>query len=89
VGAAYSAMQAGGVVAGNPAIAPVGDEILRSAGWQDKAPEQQTEQPAPQQPQPMVEGQAQPPQLGEPMNGPQEGMQQAMQQGIETERMDG
>lgn len=39
---AYSAMQAAGVAAQNPTIAPAGDQILRSAGWQD-APE-----PAPQ-----------------------------------------
>ena len=33
--AAYSAMQSAGVAATNPTIAPAGDAILRSAGWQD------------------------------------------------------
>lgn len=40
VSAVYAALQAGGVAATNAAIAPAGDEILRSAGWQDATPEQ-------------------------------------------------
>ena len=42
VGAVYAGMQAGGAVAVNPAVAPIGDEILRSAGWQDATPETTT-----------------------------------------------
>ena len=40
VSAVYAALQAGGVAATNAAIAPAGDEILRSSGWQDATPEQ-------------------------------------------------
>lgn len=39
VQAAYEALQAGGVAASNPAVAMAGDEILRSAGWQDATPD--------------------------------------------------
>lgn len=39
VEAVYAALQAGGVAATNPAIAPAGDEILRSSGWTDATPE--------------------------------------------------
>lgn len=35
----YAALQAGGVATSNPTIAPAGDEILRSAGWQDATPD--------------------------------------------------
>lgn len=35
----YSALQAGGVAAQNPHIAPAADEILRSSGWQDATPD--------------------------------------------------
>jgi hypothetical protein len=35
VEAIYAALQAGGVAAGNPHIAPAGDELLRAAGFQD------------------------------------------------------
>lgn len=38
VEAVYAALQAGGVATSNPAIAPAGDEILRSSGWQDATP---------------------------------------------------
>ena len=38
VEAVYAALQAGGVATSNPTIAPAGDEILRSAGWQDATP---------------------------------------------------
>lgn len=40
VSAVYAALQAGGVAATSAAVAPAGDEILRSAGWQDATPEQ-------------------------------------------------
>lgn len=59
VRAAYSAMQAGGVIAANPSIAEVGDDILRSSGWVDATPEQGT--PVPQgDPRPAPSGGPQP-----------------------------
>ena len=42
VGAAYSAMQGGGVAATNPAAAAGGDEILKSSGWRDQTPQDTT-----------------------------------------------
>lgn len=39
VEAVYAALQAGGVATSTPQIAPAGDEILRSSGWQDKTPD--------------------------------------------------
>jgi hypothetical protein len=39
VEAVYAALQAGGVATSNPTIAPAGDEILRSSGWQDATPD--------------------------------------------------
>jgi len=39
VSTAYAALQAGGVATSQPTIAPAGDEILRSAGWQDATPD--------------------------------------------------
>lgn len=39
VEAAYAALQAGGVATQNPATAPAGDEILKSAGWRDITPD--------------------------------------------------
>jgi len=38
VEAVFAALQAGGVATSRPAIAPAGDEILKSAGWQDATP---------------------------------------------------
>ncbi|MBU3577572.1 hypothetical protein [Polynucleobacter sp. UK-Kesae-W10] len=38
VEAVYAALQAGGVATSTPQIAPAGDEILRSSGWQDATP---------------------------------------------------
>ena len=73
VGSAYSAMQAGGVVAGSPGVAPVGDEILRSAGWHDMTPDVET----PQEQQEMATGQM----------PPEQGPQVGMQDGIETQRV--
>ena len=40
VEAAFAAMQAAGVAVSNANIAPAGDEILRSAGWQDATPQE-------------------------------------------------
>lgn len=88
VGSAYAAMQAGGVVMTNPHIAPIGDEILRSSGWQDATPDDSSSSVAQglgaqQQPMPPTVngGQAQIP----PMQGPQQGEQVGMNQGMETE----
>jgi hypothetical protein len=39
VGAVYSALQAGGVATQSPQVAPAGDEILRSSGWEDATPD--------------------------------------------------
>lgn len=35
----YAALQAGGTATSTPLIAPAGDEILRSSGWQDATPD--------------------------------------------------
>ncbi|MFA5387493.1 MAG: hypothetical protein WC322_03820 [Candidatus Paceibacterota bacterium] len=37
VAAAYSAMQAGQVIASVPSVAPIADEVMRTAGWQPAA----------------------------------------------------
>lgn len=42
VEAIYASIQAGGAVAANPRIAPVSDEILRSADWRDATPDETT-----------------------------------------------
>lgn len=64
VEAVYAALQAGGTATSTPMIAPAGDEILRSSGWQDATPDPTIaqlggppvqpgqEQPMPQQPMP-------------------------------------
>jgi hypothetical protein len=39
VEAVYAALQAGGTATATPLIAPAGDEILRSSGWQDATPD--------------------------------------------------
>lgn len=39
VEAVYAALQAGGTATQTPYIAPAGDEILRSSGWQDATPD--------------------------------------------------
>ena len=49
VTAVYEAMQAGGAAVQSPLIAPAGDEILRSAGWQDATPQQPISGIAPNQ----------------------------------------
>ncbi len=54
VEAAYAAMEAAGVAVTNAHIAPAGDEILRSAGWQDATPQTQTPV-APPQAQPNIQ----------------------------------
>jgi hypothetical protein len=57
VEAVYASMQSAGIAATNPTIAPAGDAILRSAGWQDQdkqagtgAQEAASAQPAQQMP---------------------------------------
>ena len=77
VGAAYSAMQAGGVAASSPGVAAAGDEILRSSGWQDATP---------QQPMPVGGGAQIPP---EQVPSPGAGRQVGMRQGIETPQLEG
>lgn len=59
VEAVYAALQAGGTATSTPQIAPAGDEILRSSGWQDATPDptiaqlnQAPVQPGQQQPMP-------------------------------------
>ena len=47
VGSVFAAMQAGGVATERPEIAPSGDEILRSAGWVDESPVEETRQEEP------------------------------------------
>lgn len=78
VESAYSAMQAAGVAATNPTIAPAGDAILRSAGWKDLdqvegsgADQAQGAQPMPEQ------------QMEQPMASPHEGQMA----GIETQEI--
>ena len=72
VEAVYAALQAGGVATSNPTIAPAGDEILRSSGWQDatpdpsiaqldRAPVQPGPDPVPAQPMPPMAQDIQPP----------------------------
>jgi hypothetical protein len=39
VASVFAALQAGGVATQSPHIAPAGDEILRSSGWQDATPQ--------------------------------------------------
>lgn len=39
---AYAAMEAAGVAISSPGVAPAGDELLRSAGWKDATPEDDT-----------------------------------------------
>lgn len=76
VSAAYAAMQAAGVAAQSPQIAPAGDAILRSAGWVDATPEQGTPSAAPgQEPPPMIP------------NAPTAGV--GGEAGIETAQLDG
>lgn len=71
VEAVYAALQAGGTATQTPFVAPAGDEILRSSGWQDATPDPSIAQldrapvqPGPQpgsivpEPQPMMPEQA-------------------------------
>ncbi len=77
VASAYAAMQAGGVAAQSPNIAPAGDEILRSAGWKDSTPEESTADAVGSDPVPpngLPEAQLRPDPAGA-MRGPNVGMQ--------------
>lgn len=76
VDSAYSAMQAAGVAAQSPAIAPAGDAILRSSGWQDATPGQGTPGP--------IQGAPAPSPIPPPQTAGVGG-----QAGIETARIDG
>jgi len=92
VTALYEAIQAGGIVVTNPHIAAAGDEIARSAGWNDQSqgpvpvqPQEQAAQPAPQPPQEQLPQDTAPQPLPPPTGAPQNPMQaQGVQAGIET-----
>jgi hypothetical protein len=73
VEAIYAALQAGGVAASNPMIAPAGDEILKSSGFVDATPDPSIAQIAT----PPVQGEM--PQGVDPMSG-----QEGARAGIET-----
>lgn len=53
VKAAYSAMQAGQVIASVPSVAPIADEVMRTAGWQPQ-PGQDPNFPQPAAPDPAL-----------------------------------
>ena len=97
--AIYAALQAAGVAVTNTAIAPAGDELLRSVGFKDATPDPAIAQILGQGVQAMA-GEAMPagqpkpqqPDVAQPQ-GPQQGLQPqtgmaGMQQGIETQRID-
>lgn len=100
----YAALQAAGVATSTPQIAPAGDEILQSSGWQDETPNptiaqlsgppvQAGEQPgpvAPAGPQPAttVEPEIDMPNAEPESIEPQTGMV-GRRQGIETVAIDG
>lgn len=87
VESAYAAMQAGQVIAMTPGVAPIGDEILASSGWQDQnGPPIATPPAAPARRESYVNYVRQ---NTSPMNPPvpQQGMNGM--QGIETQRPDG
>lgn len=97
--AIYAALQAAGVAVTNTAIAPAGDELLRSVGFKDAMPDPAIAQILGQGVQAMA-GEAMPagqpnpqqPDVAQPQ-GPQQGLQPqtgmvGMHQGIETQRID-
>jgi hypothetical protein len=83
VASAYAAMQAGGVAVQSPDVAPAGDEILRSAGWQDATPTEDTADAVGTNPVPMAEAPSVQPQ---PDSG---GAEVGMHKGIRTAALDG
>ena len=89
VEAVFAALQAGGTAMQSPMIAPAGDEILRSSGWQDATPDPTIAQlsgPEVQGEQPMPEQPMQPEQMPSPMPEdiqPETGMD-GRREGIET-----
>lgn len=68
VEAIYAAMQAAGVAASNPNIAPAGDAILKSSGWKDATPDD------PGSGAEQAEGGASVPEPGSPNTGRRAGM---------------
>lgn len=97
--AIYAALQAAGVAVTNTAIAPAGDELLRSVGFKDATPDPAIAQILGQGVQAMA-GEAMPagqpnpqqPDVAQPQ-GSQQGLQPqtgmvGMRQGIETQRID-
>lgn len=99
VAAAYSAMQAGQVIASVPSVAPVADEVLKGAGWKPQ-PGVDPNFPQPAAPAPeLVQGEVGDKRTGvtfmpggntNPMTPqPPPGAEAGMGQGIETMRADG
>lgn len=95
--AAFAGLQAGGAAAMSHAAAMAGDEILRSAGWQDATPQQSFIQPGadvpPEQAPPMPQGvppeQPQPDQgMPPPAMPEQQTAGQGEMAGIETQAME-
>jgi hypothetical protein len=96
VKAAYSAMQAGQVIASVPSVAPIADEVMKAAGWQPQ-PGTDPNFPQPAAPDPaLMQGDVSdrrtgvsflPPGNTSPMLPASPG--QGLDQGIETPRIDG
>ena len=99
MGAIYAALQAAGVAVTNTAIAPAGDELLRSVGFKDATPDPAIAQILGQQVQALAGAQApagqpapQQPGVQQPAS-PQQGLEPqtgmaGLRQGIETQRID-
>jgi DNA polymerase III gamma/tau subunit len=83
VASAYAAMQAAGVAVQSPDVAPGGDEILRSGGWQDATPNATTAQVVGPNPQPMASAPAVQP------TPDSAGATAGMNRGMHTEALDG
>lgn len=81
VEAMYSAIQAGGIIATTPGVAPVADEILKGAGYQPIAGGQDPNIPQLEVTQPGYDGEQMMPESPEQQAG--------MMRGIETARNDG
>jgi hypothetical protein len=83
VSSTYAAMQAGGVAVQSPDVAPAGDEILRSSGWQDATPQTSNAAVVGDNPQPMADS---PDVQPEPDSG---GANVGMRRGMRTAALDG
>lgn len=80
----FAALQAAGIAVQQPLVAAAGDEILRSAGWQDETPDPSIAQISNL---PVAPGQAQPMPQPEGTVQPDTG-RAGVRQGIETARID-